>query len=346
MQKTNKFVLFLLISSIFIGLLAGCSSSNKVATAKGGNSSSEDKVLQYQSSPGSVSFPELAADLGYLGDLTLEKVSNSVGGPESIQLTATGDIDFGSAFNGATVKAISKNVKIKAVVGSYGSDENTYIGAYVLEDSPIKGPKDFIGKKVGMNTLGAHAEFLVKDYLRQEGLTEKEINEVILVTIPPSNAEQTLRNKQLDVIIFSGIARDFALERGGLVELFKDTDLFGGNFTAGDYFFSEKYISENPTTVKTFTEGVAKAIEWARETPREEIIARFEKIVTAREGNEPITNLQYWKSTGIATTGGVIEDKNFSIWIEWLEKNGELEPGKIKAEDLYTNEFNSYAQAQ
>lgn len=346
MQKTNKFFLYMLVSSLFIGLLAGCSSSNKVATAKGGKSSGEDKVLQYQSSPGSVSFPELAADLGYLGDLTLEKVSNSVGGPESIQLTATGDIDFGSAFNGATVKAISKNVKIKAVVGSYGSDENTYIGAYVLEDSPIKDPKDFIGKKVGMNILGAHAEFLVKDYLRQEGLTEKEIDEVILVTIPPSNAEQTLRNKQLDVIIFSGIARDFALERGGLVELFKDTDVFGGSFTAGDYFFTEKYISENPTTVKTFTEGVAKAIEWARETPREEVISRFEKIVTAREGNEPTENLQYWKSTGIATTGGVIEDKNFSIWIEWLEKNGELEPGAIKAEDLYTNEFNPYAQAQ
>jgi len=346
MKNTNQFVLGLLLSAVLIGLLTGCSSSSKSATAKAGGSSSEDKVLQYQSSPGSVSFPELAADLGYLGDLTLEKVSNSVGGPESIQLTATGDIDFGSAFNGATVKAISKNVKIKAVVGSYGSDDNTYIGAYVLEDSPIKEPKDFIGKKVGMNILGAHAEFLVKDYLRQEGLTEKEINEVILVTIPPANAEQTLRNKQLDVIIFSGIARDFALQRGGLVELFKDTDVFGGNFTAGDYFFTEKYISENPTTVKTFTEGVAKAIEWAKETPREEVIARFEKIVSAREGNEPTENLQYWKSTGIATTGGVIEDKNFSIWIEWLEKNGELEPGKIKAEDLYTNEFNPYAQAQ
>lgn len=346
MKNTNKFVLFILISSLLIGLLAGCSSSNKLATAKGGNSSSEDKVLQYQSSPGSVSFPELAADLGYLADLKLEKVSNSVGGPESIQLTATGDIDFGAAFNGATVKAVSKNVKIKAVVGYYGSDENTYIGAYVLEDSPIKNPKDFIGKKVGMNILGAHAEFLVKDYLRQGGLTEKEINEVILVTIPAGNAEQTLRNKQLDVIIFSGIARDFAIERGGIVELFKDTDVFGGIFTAGDIFFTEKYISENPTTVKTFTEGVAKAIEWARETPPEEVIARFEKIVSAREGNESTANLKYWKSTGIATKGGVIEDKNFSIWIEWLERNGELEPGKIKAEDLYTNEFNPYALAQ
>src|SRR5690606_34818518 len=124
---------------------------------------------------------------------------------------------------------------------------------------------------------------------------------------------------------------DFAVERGGLVELFRDIDVFGGTFTAGDIFFTEKYITENPTTVRTFTEGVAKAIEWARETPREEVIARFEKIVSSREGNESIDNLKYWKSTGIATKGGVIEDKNFSVWIEWLERNGELQKGEIKA---------------
>jgi len=345
MQKPNKFIFFILISTLLVGLLASCSSSNKGTAVEGGNRSSEDKVLQYQSTPGSVSFPELAVDLGYLGDLTLDKVSNSVGGPESIQLTATGEIDFGAAFNGATVKAVSRNVKIKSVVGNYGSDENTYMGAYVLDGSTIKGPKDFIGKKVGMNILGAHAEFLVKDYLRQGGLSEEEIDEVTLVTIPASNAEQTLRNKQLDVVITSGITRDLAVERGGLVELFKDIDIFGGNFTAGDYFFTEKYIAQNPTTVKTFTEGVAKAIEWARETPREEVIARFEKIVSAREGNESTENLKFWKSTGIATKGGVIEDTNYSVWIEWLERNGELQPGEIKPEDLYTNEFNSYAQS-
>ncbi|GFN32941.1 ABC transporter substrate-binding protein [Paenibacillus xylaniclasticus] len=339
MQKSYKIVLAFLMSTLIAGLLASCSSS-------GSSSGEEDKVLQYQGSPGLVNFPELAADLGYLGDLKLEKVSNTVGGPESIQLTATGEIDFGTAFNGATIKAVSKNVKIISVVGSYGSDENTYMGAYVLEESPIREPRDFIGKKVGMNILGAHAEFLVKDYLRQGGLTEKEISEVILMTIPSGSAEQTLRNKQLDIIITSGVARDRAVERGGLVELFKDIDVFGGEFTAGDYFFTEKYIARNPTTVKTFTEGVAKAIEWARNTPREEVIARFEKIVSSREGNEPTENLKYWKSTGIATTGGVIQDKNFSIWIDWLEKNGELKPGEVKLEDLYTNEFNPYAQAQ
>ncbi|MGO4106882.1 ABC transporter substrate-binding protein [Paenibacillus sp. YAF4_2] len=338
MKRRYKYVHVLLVTLGLISvILAGCS-SNK---AKSGE---EDKVLQYNGAPGSVSFPELAKDLGYLGDLKLESIGSSTGGPESIQLTATKQIDFGSAFNGAIIKSISQNVKIKSVIGSYGSDKNTYIGAYVLEGSTIKSPKDFIGKKVGVNTLGAHLEFVTKDYLRKGGLTEKEIEQVTLVTIPSANAEQILRSKQIDVVLLSGIARDRALDKGGIVELFKDIDVFNSEFTAGDYFFREEYIKNNPDTVKQFVDGVAKAIEWARTTPREEVIKRFETIIKNRDANEPTDNLKYWKSTGIAQAGGVITPDEYQVWIDWLVANGDLKKGQVKAEDFYTNEFNSYAK--
>lgn len=334
----KKLGLFVLIISLISNILAGCSDNQTVAKGE------EDKVLQYQSVPGAVSFPELAEDLGYLGDLKLEKVGNMVGGPESIQLTATKQIDFGYAFNGAIIKSYSQNVKLKSVVGSYGSDEKTYMGAYALKGSSVKSAKDFIGKKVGVNTLGAHAEFVIKDYLRQGGLTEKDIEQVTLVVVPPANAEQTLRNKQIDVVILSGIARDHALETGGVVELFKDIDVFGSKFTAGDYFFTEQYIKDNPHTVKQFVEGVAKAIEWERTTPREEVIARFEKVVKARNDNETTDNLKYWQATGIAEKGGVITPSEYDVWINWLVKNGELKEGQVKAEDIYTNEYNPYVK--
>ncbi|GLX66572.1 ABC transporter substrate-binding protein [Paenibacillus glycanilyticus] len=335
MKRFNQVQALLLTLGFVSVLLAGCSDSK----AKAGE---EDKVLQYNAAPGSVSFPELAKDLGYLGDLELDSIGSTTGGPESIQLTATKQIDFGSAFNGAIIKSISQNVKIKSVIGSYGSDKNTYIGAYVLEGSSIKSPKDFIGKKVGVNTLGAHLEFVTKDYLRKGGLSEKEIGQVTLVTIPSANAEQILRSKQIDVVLMSGIARDRALDKGGIVELFKDTDVYNSEFTAGDYFFREDYIKNNPDTVRQFVEGVAKAIEWARTTPREEVIQRFEAIIKKRDPNESTENLKYWKSTGIAQPGGVITPGEYQVWIDWLVANGELKQGQIKAEDLYTNEFNSY----
>ncbi|MGG1614077.1 ABC transporter substrate-binding protein [Paenibacillus sp. FSL K6-2441] len=231
MHKPRRQSITLLAVVLVAGaLLAGCAGGR--AEANGG----EDKVLQYNSSPGTVSFPELAEDLGYLGDVKLESIGSTTGGPESIQLTATKQTDFGSAFNGAIIKSVAQNVKIKSVVGSYGSDKDTYIGAYVLESSSIRTAKDFIGKKVGVNTLGAHLEFMTKDYLRLGGLTEKEISQVTLVTVPSGNAEQILRSGQIEVVLLSGVARDRALEKGGLVELFRDIDVYQTEFTAGDYF--------------------------------------------------------------------------------------------------------------
>lgn len=339
-MSMKKVIPFLLFSTLTLGALAGCSSSASDSSAA---ASEEDKVLQYQGSPNTVTFPELASSLGYLDDLKLENIGALSGGPESIQITSIGETDFGTAFNGAIIKAVSKGAKIESVVGSYGSDENTYYGVYTLEGSNIKSAKDFIGKKIGVNTLGAHAEFFIKDYLRQGGLTDKEIEQVQLVVVPATNAEQSLRNKQLEAVVLNGISRDLALENGGIQEVFSDVDVFGTEFTAGSYFFTEAYIKENPHTVKKFVNGVAKAIEWARNTPKEEVIEKYTAIVSDREG-ESTKNLKYFKSTGIAEEGGVIKENEFDIWIDWLEKNGELKDGQVKPTDLFTNEYNDYAK--
>ena len=49
------------------------------------------------------------------------------------------------------------------MIGYYGSDKDSYNGFYVLEDSPIRTARDLIGKKIGVNTLGAHAEAVTRD---------------------------------------------------------------------------------------------------------------------------------------------------------------------------------------
>ena len=52
---------------------------------------------------------------------------------------------------------------------------------------------------------------------------------------------------------------------------------------------------------------------------------------------------EYWKSTGVAEPGGVIDPKSLQLWIDWLVRNGDLEEGTLKPEDFSTNEFNPYA---
>ena len=39
----------------------------------------------------------------------------------------------------------------------------------------------------------------------------------------------------------------------------------------------------------------------------------------------------------------MIADKEFSVWHDWLVRNGELAEGRISLSEVYTNEFNPYA---
>jgi ABC-type nitrate/sulfonate/bicarbonate transport system substrate-binding protein len=140
------------------------------------------------------------------------------------------------------------------------------------------------------------------------------------------------------------VLRDKALERGGIRKLFSDKDLFG-NFTGGAYVLRERFIKENPEAARKFVEGVAKAIEWARNSPPEAVRERFERIIAERHRNEDASSIKYWKSTGVANAGGYITDGELQIWIDWLVKDGVLKPGQVKASALYTNEFNPYRDA-
>ena len=301
----------------------------------------EQTEIRYQGWAGQVTVVELADDLGYLAPLKLKWVGNTISGPQDIQSVVTGDIDIGGAFYGSIIKLIAARAPIKAVVGYYGSDDFTYYGYYVKEDSPIHTARDLIGKKVAVNTLGAHLEFVLREYLARNGLSLEESKQVTLVAIPPVTGEQALRQGSVDVTTLNGILRDKALERGGLRRLFADTDLFG-NFTGGAYVLREKFIRDNPNTSRKLVEGVSRAIAWAQTTPPEEVRARFERIIADRKRNEDASPIKYWKSTGVATRGGVIGDGEIQIWVDWLVKDGLLKPNQLKAADTYTNEFNFY----
>ncbi|MGX1073590.1 ABC-type nitrate/sulfonate/bicarbonate transport system substrate-binding protein [Bradyrhizobium elkanii] len=104
----------------------------------------------------------------------------------------------------------------------------------------------------------------------------------------------------------------------------------------------EKFIKDNPNTARKLVDGISRAIQWAQTTPPDEVRARFDRIITERKRNEDASSIKYWKSTGVASRGGVISDAELQVWIDWLVKDGLLKPGQIKASDTYTNEFNYF----
>lgn len=332
---------FPLAVALALGVMFGCTSREAPGGQPGASPEFEQLTLRYQGFQGQVTYPELAEDLGYLAPLKLEYVGNTISGPQDIQTVVTRDIDFGGAFNGAVLKLIAARAPVTAVMGYYGVDENTWSGYYVLESSPIRSPRDFIGKKVSVNTVGAHQEFVLREYLTRGGLSKAEIDQVTLVVVPPVSGEQALRQGQVDVSVLQSVLRDKALERGGIRSVFRDHDLFG-EFTAGSYVFTRDFLRDKPRTARRFVEATARAIEWARGAPREEVIERMRAIIQRRGRNEDGSAVKFWRSTGIAGPGGLISDREFQVWIDWLVKDGLLSPGQVDLKQLYTNELNPY----
>ncbi|MEU5362418.1 ABC transporter substrate-binding protein [Streptomyces sp. NPDC005925] len=314
-------------------------------TATGATSGKgQTRTLRYQGWAGQVTLPELAEDLGYLEDVKLKWVGNTISGPQDIQSAATGQIDFGGAFNGAVVKLAANNAPIKAVISYYGADKYAYNGFYVLKDSPIRSARDLIGKKVGMNTLGAHSEAMLDIYLQRGGLSRAEIGKVEPLVVPPVNTEQSLRQKQIDVAVLGGILRDKALATGGVRPLFTDYQLLG-SFSAGTYVMTDRFLQQNPDTARIFVTAVGRAVEWSRSTPHEEVVDRMTEIVKKRGRNEGTAPLKFWRSYGVAETAGRITGKELQLWVDWLAQRGDVKKGRVTLSDLYTNEFNDYKKS-
>jgi ABC-type nitrate/sulfonate/bicarbonate transport system substrate-binding protein len=331
------------LGALLLCLLLGCSRSPQREEGAGGASGSFEVLeLRYQGNNGTVTPAELAEDLGYLAPIRLEFVGSTASGPQSIQTVVTGDTDFGGAFNGAVIKLVLAKAPIRAVIGYYGVDDKRQSGFYVLEDSPIRGARDLLGKKVSMNTLGAHSEFMLKEYLFRQQVSAEDARQVTMVAIPPINGEQILRQGQVNVAALGDIFRDRALERGGIRSLFSDYDLYGA-FTAGSYVMKTAFIERNPNTARKFVEATARALEWSRQTPREQVIERFQQIMAKRGRNEDASILKYWRSYGVAGKGGLITEREFQVWIDWMIRDGELQPGQLAVADLYTNDLNPFA---
>jgi len=301
--------------------------------------------LRYLGSFGTVNYAELAEDLGYLTPLRLKWMGNVLGGPESIQAVSTRDIDFGSAATGSVIKLIAAGAPIRQVMASNGVDELSWGGYFVLAGSPVQNAHDLLGKTISVNTLGAHAEFMIREYLRRGGLTKQQVKQVTMVITPPINGEQSLRLGHVDVASLSGVLRDRALQRGGLRLLFTDRDLFG-NFNSSTTVFRTDFIEKRPNVVRAYVTATARAIEWARATPKDAVRERLKQILAKRKRGEDPALAQHWHSVGIRSTGGVLSDADMRLWIDWLDREGDLHSTKLhKLSDLYTNEFNPYREA-
>ena len=317
--------------------LSGCAGSEAAAGGKNAD------TIRYQGYQGSVNLPELAKALGDLDDVKLKYVGTVQGGPQSISALVSNQVDYGAAFNGAIAQIAASGAPITSVISYYGSSDKITSGILTRADSSIKGPQDLVGKKVAVNTLGANAEAVLDTWLAKGGLSHDEIKKVTLVPLPGINTEAALREGKVDAAYLGGALQEAALSRPGLRVLTTDVALVGP-YNGGSIVLRDDFIKKNPELTKRFVAGLAKALVYTETHTADEVRTVLQDWLTKQGRPDDAKALALWKGTGIATHAGLIRDRDFDLWLDWLKSRGDVKAESLKASDIYTNEFNPYAE--
>jgi ABC-type nitrate/sulfonate/bicarbonate transport system substrate-binding protein len=297
-------------------------------------------VIRYLAGNGYVATYEVAEALGWLREkgIRLESAGYSQGGPESLAAMAAGSVDLAGAATPAIINALAGGAKILGVMPSGGINKDINSKFFVLADSDCKTPEDLKDKSIAVNTLGAHLDYTVREYLRSHGLAEDAAK---LITVPGPQLGQILRHKMADVVgagawqsIFAGkIEAD-----GGVRVLFTDYDVLGP-IVLGSVAMEKSFIDIHPQTVRDFTTASDRAADWTAEHP-EEAKRLVAKILAGRGENAELAN--YWPGFGLRDHA-LYTDHDAQFWIDVLVRGGRLKPGQFTPEDIETNKYNGLA---
>lgn len=333
-MKIKKLLMVLLAIIISIGM-AACSqgSANNNSTAANSKSTSKEIVIKYPNTQwydlvyiadANGYFKEQGIKINYVGEVPAAQIVPSV---------ASGSIDFGLRHTPlvAMAKAQGSDLKIVAA-GTQTLADYPHMRYIVKKNSGINTLKDIAGKKVAINSFGACSEFVTREFLRQQNL---DPNNVHFVVLPDSQQEQAVDNGLIDIAIVHAPYTQKALNNPDLKELTNDYALQQGISGMCPYFTNGDFAKKNPQAVKGFVAAVGKAADWSKthESQGKEIIAKKLGI--------KVSDVEAWNYY----PHQVIQKDAVDWWINYLEKNGKLKPGQVKADDLYTNEFNPYSKS-
>ncbi len=301
-------------------------------------------VIRYQNDRGLVPGFELADALGFFKEkgIRIQSEGASAGGPQTLAALASGSIDVAGAATPAVINVIAGGAKILCIMPRAGINKDVNSKFFVLDSSPIKAAKDIKDKSITVNTLGAHLDYTIREYLRIHGLNKDDVK---LVTAPELQLDETLRDRKADVVAVgawqSPVAAKIAAE-GGVRVLFTDYDVLG-DIVLGDNVMEKAFIDQHPKAVKEFVTASAKADDWAAEHP-DEARKLVVQILKKRGDNQAAAAAAaYWPGYGLSQHA-LYKDHDTKFWLDVLVREGKLKPGQFSPEDIATNKFNADAE--
>ncbi|HEX3048613.1 MAG TPA: ABC transporter substrate-binding protein [Bacillota bacterium] len=276
-------------------------------------------------------------------------VQGGEGGTVTMQALLANNLDISGGSISIWVNVISKGAKVKLVRPVNSTEVPEYSGLLALENSGIHTIKDLIGKKIAVNVLGAEADFIIRAFLKQNGLSIKQVQ---LVVIPAANQEQALRTGQVDAVAWTtsgGNYFDRAVENGG-VRRIPGTSSYEArgnkrmlNTAEG---FRTEFIRKHPDTVRAYLKAsdIATRLVLTEYQKDSERVQKAYADITEEKGGNPKLAKYYRGPRWSPKDNEFITDRDILFWIDNFVKSGILKPGQIKSSDVYTNEYLPYYQ--
>jgi NitT/TauT family transport system substrate-binding protein len=275
-MKSSKFAWTALTAAVLV-LSTACGGSEggglsdapaKGSSDSGGGNGKLTSLTMAETPGGPLSFIAYGIQKGYFKDegIDLTVKPNPGGGTSSVPALLQGDFDVMGLDLVSAITSIQAGLPLKMVAaGSATSDDakGDFAGVLVKADSPIKGPEDFKGIKMGVNALGNINELAIDSTLEAQKQPKDAISPVEL-PFPEILAAIGRGDIQAGILIEPFVTIG---EKQGLRVVYRPWVGIKPGLQIGTMVMSDAKIKENPKVVDGFARAVKKTADDIRKDP-------------------------------------------------------------------------------
>jgi ABC-type nitrate/sulfonate/bicarbonate transport system substrate-binding protein len=259
----KKLLSIVLLASLVMSTLAGCSQETKTKTTPttGNQSASVERIkmrVAYMPNMGSASTMVTAIKMGYFNEegIDVEPIKFAKG-PEEIAAMGSGNIDVSQIGPGAHTLAAKGQAKIFTLDGTSIADE--VLGN---KDKGVNTIADLKGKTIG-TSLGTSSETILNLALASVGMTQADVK---VVQVDPSAAVTAMVTGKIDACaIWSPSTITVKEKLGDKVVMLANNNTFKDQIVfPSSWICTNEYFNKNQDKLVRFTKALLKAQDYKK----------------------------------------------------------------------------------
>lgn len=331
----KKWIVYLIVTVLIAGLMAGCSSEKKTANYNTGEQLEKVTVILDWVPNTNHTGLYVAQEKGYYEEegLEVEIIQPTEGG--SADLIAAKQGEFGISYQEqVTYARTAKNpLPVKAIAAIIQHNTSGFASPV---SKNIQSPKDFEGKKYG-GWGSPIEEAMLKAVMEKDGA---DFSKLEMVNIGASDFFTSVEEHVDFTWIYygwDGVAaelKDFDINFMLLQDLDPALDFYTPVIIA-----NEELLKENPELARKFLRATSKGYEYAIENPEDAAEVLLEKVPELDRdiimASQKYLAGQYQAE---APRWGEMKEEIWSTYGNWMSDRGLLE-GEFDAKEAFTNEF-------